>query len=216
MPPSAATGEVLEGLWRFVAVHPEWVDESDGWDPEVAWWAVRTGPGLVLVDPLVTEWDGLDRLVEYAGGCAAIVRTLHWHERTIAEAAERYDAGVWARPVPPGVDGPGQRHLDHPVADGETIPGGLVAHDLVRDDEIALRLPDQRALLFGDLLIRDPAGALSLCPDHWIERAGGAERMRRVLRGLPDLGLEHVLVAHGPLVLGDGRAALTAVIAGPA
>jgi hypothetical protein len=96
----STTGEIIEGLWRFEALHPEWTeDESgeDGWEPEVAWWAVATSDGLVLIDPLVKDWDALDQLVTDVGGCAGIVRTCHWHQRRVAEAASRYGAEVCAK-----------------------------------------------------------------------------------------------------------------------
>lgn len=209
---SSATGQVLPGLWRFVGIHPDWEDQSDGWQPEVAWWVVRTGVGIVLIDPLVSDWEALDRLVADHGGCAAVVRTLHFHQRSVAEAADRYGAGVWARQAPPGTPA---LALDRSLHDGQTLPGGLVAHDVVRADELALWLPSQLALLFGDLLIRGSDGELKLCPAHWIERFGGAARMRAALRALPETEIEHVLVSHGPVVLGDGRAALHRVLSEP-
>lgn len=193
---AASTGEVLRGLWRFESVHPEWTEEDgggeEGWDPTVAWWAVAAQSGLVLIDPLVFDWPALDCLVEDRGGCAGIVRTCHWHQRSIAEAAARYEAEVWAR---------------------SELPGELVAHDVERDDEIALWLPAQAALLFGDAMLRSAAGELQVCPDSWTQPEGGPARLRALLRDLAELPVEHVLASHGPLVLGDGRAALRAALA---
>jgi hypothetical protein len=208
----SATGRILEGVWRFVAIHPDWEDESDGWESEVAWWAVRTDAGLVLIDPLVSDWEALDGLVADHGGCAGVVRTLYWHQRSVAEAADRYATESWARPAAP--DTP-VRAFDRPVQRGQTLPGRLVAYDVVRADEIAVWLPSQAALVFGDLLVRGSDGELKLCPARWIDRIGGPERARAVLRALPELDLVHVLVSHGPLVLGDGRAALHRVVSEP-
>ena len=50
------TGEIIEGLWRFEALLPEWTEHEggeDGWEQQVAWWAIATPHGLVLIDPLV-------------------------------------------------------------------------------------------------------------------------------------------------------------------
>lgn len=203
--------EILTGLWRFTAVHPEW-EEGEDWDAEVAWWAVRCPEGLILIDPLVDAWEELDGLVERAGGCAGIVRTLHFHERSIPEAAARYGADVWARQPPPSVSsGP----FDRPVPGTGELPGGLRATALVRDDEIAVWLPEQRALAFGDALLRDPDGRLSMCPESWVTRAGGRARLRQDLAPLAALAPQHVLVSHGPLVLGDGLEALERAVADP-
>jgi hypothetical protein len=111
--------EILAGLWRLTAVHPEW-EEGEDWDAEVSWWALRGPDGLVLIDPLVQEWEELDELVQGAGGCAGIIRTLHYHERSIPEAAARYRAEVWARRPPAAVSA---GHLDHAVPDGSALPG---------------------------------------------------------------------------------------------
>lgn len=211
---SSATGaEVLDGLWRFEALHPEWSEAEggpDGWDPQVAWWAIATPGGLVLVDPLVFQWDEIDELIAGHGRCSGIVRTCHWHQRSIAEAAARYGAEVWAKPPPAGVV---QHHFDHPAPDGQEVVGGLVAFDVERADEVALWLPARAALLFGDAMVRREGGALRTCPDSWLQPEGGPARLRAVLSTLAELPLDHVLVSHGPNVLGDGRLSLAAAIA---
>jgi glyoxylase-like metal-dependent hydrolase (beta-lactamase superfamily II) len=209
---AASVGEVLQGLWRFESVHPEWTEEEgseEGWEPDVAWWALAGPSGLVLIDPLVFDWPGLDRLVEDRGGCAGIVRTCHWHQRSIAEAAARYGAAVWAEP--PAGDTP-SHPFDHPVTAGQELIDGLVAHDVERADEIALWLPAQAALLFGDAMLRTGSGELRVCPDSWLQPDGGPARLRAVLAHLAELPVEHVLVSHGPLVLGDGGASLRAAL----
>jgi hypothetical protein len=210
VPAENTTGEVFPALWRFVGVHPEWTaDEGgeDGWEPEVAWWALATPAGLVVIDPLVGDWDELDRLVADNGGCAGIVRTCHWHQRSIADVSARYDAGVWAGPPPAGVE---PLPLDHAVSDREELFGALTVLDVERDDEIGLWLHRQRALLFGDAMIRTSGGKLSVCPDSWTQPEGGSARLRSLLGALTSLPVEHVLVSHGPLVLGDGSSSLRA------
>jgi glyoxylase-like metal-dependent hydrolase (beta-lactamase superfamily II) len=210
---SGSVGEIVAGLWRFEASHPEWTEAEggeEGWEEIVAWWVVQTAQGLLLVDPLVDDWAQLDRLVDAHGGCAGIVRTLHWHQRSITEAAERYRAGVWARrpPSPTGKPAP-----DHEVGDGQEIVDGIQAFSAERADELALWLPEQAALIFGDAMLRRDGGELRVCPDSWTQPEGGPARLRAVLRGLAELPLEHVLVSHGPLVLGDGPQAMRTALA---
>lgn len=205
------SAEVLERLWQFESAHPEW-EPGDGWDPEVAWWAVATRDGLVLIDPLVEDWAALDRLVEQAGGCAAIIRTCHWHQRSVSVAAERYGAPVWARPLPAPSDSEPPA-LDQPIEAPQGLPGGLQAHNVLRDDEIAVFLPDHDALVFGDVVLRDRDGSLHMCPESWMRRNGGRARLREALTPLLDLAPRNLLVAHGPLVLGDGPRALAHALA---
>lgn len=209
---SAATGEVLRGLWRFEAAHPEWTEDEggeEGWEPIVAWWALRTSRGLLLIDPLVVDWDQVDGMLAEHGGCAGVVRTIHWHQRSVAQVAQRYGAEVWggeladkAEPAPP----------DHALLDGGELWDGIQAFSMEREDEVALWLPAQAALMFGDAMLRRESGRLAMCPDSWTQPPAGSERLRELLGGLARFPLEHVLVSHGPLVLGDGAESLQAAV----
>ena len=204
--------DVLPGLWRWEAEHPEWTEQEggeDGWDPVVSSWAVRTARGIALVDPLVPDWSAVDALLEAEGGCVGVVRTIHWHQRSIGEAAERYGAGVWA--MEPSGDVP--RHgQDHVLRNGDELWGGIRAFAVHRDDELALWLPDQAALLFSDVMLRRSDGTLRVCPDSWTVRSGGPGRLRDTLRELTTLPLAHALVCHGPSVTGDGPEAMAAAL----
>lgn len=208
--PAAAI--ILEGLWRFEAAHPGWTEADggeEGWDPVVAWWAVATSRGLLLVDPLVVDWEQqLDRLIDQSGGCAGVVRTIHWHQRSVAETAARYDAAVSAM-RPPGAE---LQPFDHALTDGEELWDGIQVLAVERQDEIALWLPAQAALLFADAMLRRPTGELRVCPESWTQPPGGPARLRAVLGSLGRFPVEHVLVSHGPLVLGDGLESLRAAV----
>ena len=210
--PLKEPSQILPGLWRFEALHPEWSEEeggAEGWDPLIAWWALEQSNGLVLIDPLIEDWDPLDQLVSSHGGVAGVIRTLHWHQRSVDEVAQRLGAEIWAMPEPGGVPA---RRFDHAVNDGDELFDGLRVTEMERADEIALWLPKQRALLFGDAMLRRPGGELRVCPDSWLQPEEGPERLREILRRLAELPVEHVLVSHGPLVLGDGPGALSSAL----
>jgi hypothetical protein len=178
-------GEIIEGLWQFEALHPEWTadegDGEDGWEQEVAWWAVATPPGLVLIDPLVEDWDALDQFVADRGGCAGIVRTCHWHQRSVSDVASRYSAEVWAKPH---TDSRVPDPFDHGRSDGDELFDELRISDVQRDDEIAVWLPRQAALVFADAMLRTRTGELRVCPDSWTQPQGGPARLRTLLRAL--------------------------------
>jgi hypothetical protein len=208
----ALIGEILPGLWRWTAAHPEWTEDEggeEGWEPVVAWWATATTRGLLLIDPLVSDWDELDRLVGEHGGCAGVVRTIHWHQRSIAEVADRYGVSVWAMRPPSGDE---LQPRDHALQDGAELWDGIRAFWVERVDEIALWLPACGALLFGDAMLRRDSGQLRLCPDSWTQPADGPARLRAVVADFTRLPVEHVLVSHGPLVLGNGLESLKAAV----
>jgi Metallo-beta-lactamase superfamily len=199
--------EVIPELWRFEATHPEWTEDEggpDGWEASVAWWAVARTDGMILIDPLVEDWPALDALIADHGGCSGVVRTCHWHQRNVADAASRYGAAVWAEPHSDAFP------LDHDVSQHGELVDGLRAYAMERTDEIALWLPGQAALVFGDAMLRRPDGELRICPESWTMPEGGSNRLRALLRNLAGLPIEHVLVSHGPLVLGDGMDSLLA------
>ena len=201
----SSAGEVLPNLWQFEAVHPEWTENEggeEGWEPAVAWWVLGAPGGAVLIDPLVEDWEALDRLIEGQGGCLGIIRTCHWHQRSVADAAARYGADVWAQ------DHPSAGPLDRAVKNGDEVVGGVVARDMERTDEVALWLPTQAALIFGDAMLRTSAGVLRVCPESWTQPPDGRGRLLSLLERLTELPVEHVLVSHGPLVRGDGLAGL--------
>jgi glyoxylase-like metal-dependent hydrolase (beta-lactamase superfamily II) len=204
----STTGEIIEGLWQFEALLPEWTENEsgeDGWDQQVAWWAIATPHGLVLIDPLVDDWDSLDQLVADRGGCAGIVRTCHWHQRSVSDVAGRYTAKVWAKQYG---DGRAPYAVDHAVGDRDELFDEVYVSEVEREDEIALWLPRRRALVFGDAMLRTRAGDLRVCPESWTQPEGGPARLRALLRALTVLPVEHVLVSHGPLVLGSGAGSL--------
>jgi glyoxylase-like metal-dependent hydrolase (beta-lactamase superfamily II) len=204
----SSSSQIIAGLWQFEALLPDWTEpdnDEDGWEQNVAWWAVEAPGGLVLIDPLIDDWHALDALVADGGGCAGVVRTCHWHQRSIVEVASRYDADVWARPNP---DGEAGCAFDHAVNGRDEPFNGLRVLNVERADEIALWLPRQRALVFGDAMIRTRAGELRVCPETWTQPEGGPTRLRSLLGALSSLPVDHVVVSHGPLVMGDGLAAL--------
>jgi hypothetical protein len=190
--------EVVPGLLRWRAPHPDWRGETD-WERDVACTLFETPEAVVLIDPLLPSaeraefLDWLDRRV--AGRTVSILTTIHWHKRDREELAERYCAA-------------------HPLA-WNRVPKGVKPWPLRGAGETMFWLPAAAALVPGDRLIGAPGGELQVCPEDWldgvrVDRPG----LAGLMRGLLELPIERVLVSHGEPVLHDGRAAIARALAG--
>jgi glyoxylase-like metal-dependent hydrolase (beta-lactamase superfamily II) len=191
--------EVARGLRRWTALHEEWREE-------VASLAVDTDEGLVLIDPIDPP-RGVARPDH-------VLLTVFWHGRSSGDlTAPR----VWAsKRAVRRLDNRGVKVTD-PIENGG-LPGGIRAFPTARDSELVYWLPEQKALVVGDVLLG--AGAkpnatsdpLRLCPERWLGKASH-EDLRESLRPLLDLPVQRVLVSHGEPVLRAGKRALSAVLA---
>jgi hypothetical protein len=196
--------EIAPGLLHWTAVHP-----NHGMT--VSSYGLRAEG--VLLNPLLGEGDERplgSREVE------AVVLTNRHHLRDAQRAADRpvpihapeaglYDLG--------GVDPPVRGYRD-----GDHLPGGLVAHEVGRlsSDEFAVHAPEHRALAVADGVMRDGSGPLSSFPDGLL--GDDPQAVRRGLgeayaRLADELDFDHLLLAHGMPVVGDGRTRLAAYAA---
>jgi hypothetical protein len=188
--------EVAPGLHRWTAPHPAWEagaePESPGDWPEQVGSVAYEGPdALVLVDPMVAEWEPLDALVERHGKPVAVLTTMRFHGRSRAEVAERYGATLISHAEPP--------------------PSGVRRIPIEHGDEAMVWIEAPRALVPGDRLIADANGRLRMCPESWLRYLPGPpglDDLREGLRPLLELPVELVLVSHGEPVLRDGAAAI--------
>lgn len=182
-----------------------WTSFHDEWHEEVGSVAVETADGLVLVDPLAPPAD--------LGRPEHVLLTVYWHGRDAGTlgAPHLWSSRRAARPL----RNRGVVITDH-VEDGG-LPGGILAFATARAGEVAYWLPEQRAVVVGDVLLG--AGAkpratdepLRLCPERWLGAKTHAD-LRDSLRPLLDLPVEQVLVSHGAPVEADGRAELSKLL----
>ena len=191
--------EVAAGLHRWTAWH-------DHWKEDVGSLAVKTNDGLVLIDPI-------DPPRELATPDHVLV-TVYWHGRSSGELSARR---VWAstRSNQPlknrGIE------VTDAFRAGDELPGGIRAFQTARSAEVVYWLPDQRALVVGDVLLgagakpRPTSDPLRLCPERWLGK-GTHEELRKTLRPLLELPVERVLVSHGVPILSDGKHALAAAL----
>ncbi|MBV8480735.1 MAG: MBL fold metallo-hydrolase [Actinobacteria bacterium] len=192
--------QVAPGLKRWSTWHPEWRQE-------VGAVAVDTPDGLVLIDPL-------DPPPEVRNPEHVLV-TVWWHARSAGELGAPH---VWA----PTRDVRRLKNRGVVVTDAfekdPELPGGIKAFATAREGEVVYYLPQQKALVVGDVLLG--AGAkpnassdpLRLAPDAWLEGATTKQLVKSLLP-LLDVPLERILVSHGDPVLSGGKDVLQALIA---
>ena len=190
--------EVARGLRRWTVRHEEWGEE-------VGCLAVDTGDGLVLIDPL-------DPPAEVAKPDHVLL-TVFWHLRSAAKVGA---PRLWASTSSTRSAANRGVTVRDDVAGG-ALPGGIVAIPTARRPEVVYWLPEQRALVVGDVLLG--AGAkpkptdepLRLCPERWLS-GKSHDDLRTSLAPLLDLPVERVLVSHGVPVLKNGARELARVL----
>lgn len=204
--------QIAPHLWHWTAPHPDWKPSDRGktglgWDQTVSSYALVGGDDLVLIDPQVPGdeddarrfWEALDRDVE-AHGPPAIVITIHWHERSAAEIAQRYEGStIWA----PADTPKGKIASTHTYTAGDALPADIEAHGLGKVKEIVLYLPSHRALVFGDVVL----DGVRICPASWLGKGVTRKDAAEALRPLLDKDPELLLLTHGGPVR-DGAAEL--------
>ncbi len=191
---------VAPGLRRWAAWHAEWRQE-------VGSVAADTPDGLVLIDPIEPPPE--------VRSPAHVLLTVFWHARNAGELGATH---VWA-------PARGVRRLKNRgvvVTDAfekdPELPGKIEAIPTAREGEVVYWLPQQRAVVVGDVLLG--AGAkphatsepLRLCPVGWLDGKTHKQLVKSLLP-LLDLPLERILVSHGDPVLQGGKEALAALIA---
>jgi glyoxylase-like metal-dependent hydrolase (beta-lactamase superfamily II) len=191
--------EVAPGLRRWTAFH-------DHWEEDVGSLALESDDGLILIDPIDPPRD-LPRPDH-------VLLTVFWHNRSTADVRAKR---VWAptRSAQPlrnrGVD------VTDAFTAGDELPGGVQAFQTARVSEVVFWLPEQRAVVAGDVLLgagakpRATKDPLRLCPEGWLGKATHAD-LKRTLAPLLDLPVQRVLVSHGKPVLRGGKRALADVL----
>jgi hypothetical protein len=203
--------EIAPDIWRWAAPY---ADRRVG---TRASFAVAVANVLVLVDPLVPEdvWPRLDELAASHASVAALI-TIPFHVRSGEEVVARYGqkASLWGhRAVGTRLR---DRSMLRPIEPGVPLPGDVEALAIgsPRRQEMPLWFPSHRALAFGDAVV-GVDGTLRVWEVVEDERRRAWYRNRLVPTLEPLLALEpeHVLVTHGPPIVGGGREALAQALA---
>jgi glyoxylase-like metal-dependent hydrolase (beta-lactamase superfamily II) len=197
--------EVLPSVYHWTARHPLIHSEVS------SYWLDGSG---VVFDPLEPPDIGLDWFAERPIGPTVVVLSNRHHLRHANRFAERFGCPVLCN-----------RAGLHEFSDeqtavegfdiGQRLPGDVVAHEMgaICPDDTALYLRDARAILLADGVVRGGpsggAGPLGWVPDSLMDdppqtKAGLLASCRQLLAD-PQLHFDHLLLAHGGPVIGDGR-----------
>ena len=221
--------ELAAGIHRWTAPHPEWRPKSE----EVESYALIAGEALLLVDPLVParRTSGARRSWRSWSSWQRPRRVWSCSSRSRITRAARRRCTSASRPQrPTRIRGHAlvRRRL-RPETPLEVVPmgaagtaapiagGAAEAYTIGRPrrSEHPMYVPSLRAAVFGDAVVGAEGGLR-----FWTLSSGtGADWYRDVFapsfRELAERPLEHVLVAHGPPVVGDGQRQLALCLAAP-
>jgi hypothetical protein len=214
--------QLSPGVYRWTTRHPEYRTSVE----EVASYAVTAPEGLALVDPLLPDGPTGEALLAQLDGLVGsapridVLITIPYHTRSAERLwwgwHETVETRIWGHPAV------GKRFKD-PLTPLEHIDAGAPAGPLARAlaigrprrSETPLYFPALRALAFGDAVVGMPDGSLRIWVEGRVEPTWYNERFLPTLQPLLDLDVAHVLVTHGPAVIGDARHALRAALEAP-
>jgi hypothetical protein len=197
--------EVLPGVFHWSAPHPGiQVEVSSYW---------LEGPG-VLFDPLVPPCEGIEWFAERDPSPAAILLSNRHHYRESDRFVERFGCSVSCNRV--GLHEFSDRQAVQGFDIGDVLAGGVRACELgaICPDDTALYVADRRALVIADGVVRGglygQSGPLGFVPDSLMDDPPHTRRglLAACSRLLANVDFEHLLLAHGGPVIGDGRALL--------
>jgi len=202
--------EVLPGVFHWTSIHPKiGIEVSSYW---------LDGPGVVL-DPLIPADVGLEWFAERSRPPVAVLLSNRHHYRDSGSFVERF--GCTVRCNQAGLHEFTHGEAVEGFAIGDVLPGGVIACEFgaICPDDTALYLPDHGAMAFADGLVRGgPHGAgprLGFVPDILMDTPERTKQL--LLEGLRRLAsayaFEHLLLAHGGPVIGDGRRQLEDLLA---
>jgi hypothetical protein len=197
--------EIIEGVFRWTAVHPNTGSEAGC--------HFVAGSGTAI-DPLLPD-DGIEWFDER--GVERIVLSTRHHLRHATKIAERFncpilchESGLHEFEDGPAVEG---------FAFGERLADDVLALEMnsISPDDTVLRIEQGGgALLFADSVVN--RGSLGFVSDGLIGEDPEAvkEKILAHCKGLLDERFEHLLFAHGDPLVGGGRPALQAFVNGRA
>jgi hypothetical protein len=200
--------EIAPGLFHWTAFH-------EGIRSQVSSYYLRDGG--VLIDPQLPGDEALGWLSENGPPHAVLLTNRH-HYRHTSRLIEAFDVSVHASR--PGMHEFSDEQRVQPFDFGDGLPGGVIAHKVgaICPDETALEIPSVRALACADGVVRwaAPDAPLAFVADFLLgdDPEGVKSGLRQAYQRLLDLEFDHLLLAHGLPVVGEGQEQLAAFVEG--
>jgi hypothetical protein len=201
--------EILPGIWHWTTPNPSignalvssyWLDEP-----------------AVFIDPLLPDDAGIAFFESRPVPPQAVVLANRHHYRESGAICERFGCKVHVPNAGLHAFTDGQPVVAYEP--GDELPGGLVPFviDSLSPDEDGLFLESAAAIWVGDTLVRSPldtGSRIGWVPDSLMDdpdetKAGLLQAFSEVL---DDYEFEHLLLAHGLPLVGDGRAELERLV----
>jgi hypothetical protein len=197
--------EILPGVFHWTTPHPKIrIDVSSYWLDEDG----------VLIDPLVPADGGLDWFTGRPTPPTAVLLSNRHHYRDSARYAETFGCAVHCNAA--GLHEFTHGEVVEGFVPGDRLPGGVMACEVggICPDESALFLPEHRAIALADGVVRVDAGAIGWVPDVLMDDPPGTKQalLAAYASLLEELDFDHLLLAHGEPLVGDGRALLEELV----
>jgi hypothetical protein len=200
--------EIAPGLFHWTAFH-------EGIGSQVSSYYLRDGG--IVIDPLLGDDDALEWLSEN-GPPSAVLLTNRHHYRHSGRLTEAFGVSVHASR--PGLHNFSDEQRVQPFDFGDELPGGVIAHEVgaICPDESALEIPSVGAVACADGVVRwdAPDASLAFVPDFLLgdDPEGVRSGLREAYRRLLELDFDHLLLAHGLPVVGEGEERLREFVGG--
>lgn len=201
--------EILPGLWHWTTPNP-----SIHGHLVSSYWLDDAG---VLIDPLVPEHAGIAWFEARPTPPRAIVLCNRHHYRDSGRIREHFGCTVHVPNA--GLHAFGDDRPATGYEPGDALPGGLAAFviDSLSPDENGLLLSSAGAMFVGDTIVRsatNPQSIIGWVPDAFMDDPAQTKEglLQAFNRALAYHDFEHLLLAHGLPLIGNGRAELERLV----
>lgn len=174
--------EVVPGFWHW-SIHNEQIDfQSDSY-------AVKTGEGMILIDPVQLRPELLKKLEPIS----AIILTCGSHQRSAWRYRKEFQAPVYAPTLSKEIE----EEPDHRYGDGDELPGNLKAvftPGAGTTQHTLLHRGEPKFAICPDLLVRNPDGSVEVIPEEY---AHDIELAKKSIKKLLNLPFSILCLSHG-------------------